>query len=117
MRLFTALRPSDEFRAALADLQNRIRAAGVTGRYPDPSNLHMTMAFIGEWPEDVTHVLPQVKHPFPITLSHLGYFPEAKVLWAGTEPSEPLDNLVKQVRHNLADAGVSLVLLSSAKRK
>ena len=37
---------------------------------------------------------------------HLGYFPEAKVLWAGTEPSEPLDNLVKQVRHNLADAGI-----------
>ena len=48
MRLFTALRPSDEFRAALADLQDRIRAAGVTGRYLDPSNLHMTMAFIGE---------------------------------------------------------------------
>lgn len=106
MRLFTALRPSDEFRAALADLQERIRTAGVTGRYTDPANLHMTMAFIGEWPEEVTQVLPQVKHPFPITLSHLGYFPEAKVLWAGTEPSEPLDNLVKQVRHNLADAGI-----------
>ena len=106
MRLFTALRPTDEFREALAGLQDRLRAAGVTGRYAAPEYLHMTMAFIGEWPTDVSGVLPKVTHPFPITLSCLGYFPEAKVLWAGTEPSPPLDQLVKRVRHNLSEAGI-----------
>ena len=59
MRLFVGIRPSEEFRAALALLQDRLRAAGVTGRYLDPSNLHLTLAFIGEWPEDVTEVLPE----------------------------------------------------------
>ena len=106
MRLFAALRPSDEFRSALAELQSRLRTTGITGQYTEPSNLHMTLAFIGEWPSDVTRVLPKVKHPFSLTLSHPGCFPKAKVLWAGTEPSEPLDRLVKQVRQNLAEAGI-----------
>ena len=106
MRLFAALRPSDEFRAALSELQNRLRAAGITGRYTEPFNFHMTLAFIGEWPADVTCFLPKIKHPFSITLSHPGCFPEAKVLWAGTEPSEPLVRLMEQVQQNLAEAGI-----------
>ena len=61
MRLFAGLRPPDAFRSALSLLQDRLRAAGVTGQYLDPSNLHMTLAFIGEWPEDVTEVLPAVE--------------------------------------------------------
>ena len=65
MRLFVGIRPSEAFRSALALLEDRLRAAGVTGRYLDASNLHMTLAFIGEWPEDpedVTAVLPEVPH-------------------------------------------------------
>ena len=106
MRLFAAIQPSPGFRSALEDLQGRLQEAGVTGKYRDASGLHMTLAFIGEWPEDVTEILPSVQKPFSITLSHLGVFPEANVLWAGTEPSEELENLAKQVRHCLADQGI-----------
>ena len=108
MRLFAAVQPSEGFRAALKDLQERLRAAGVTGRYHEPDGLHLTLAFIGEWPEDVTDVLPAVGQPFPITLSHLGVFPEANVLWAGVQPSDELDRLAKQVRHCLANNGIPL---------
>ena len=106
MRLFTAIQPSPGFRAALEDLQQRLREAGVTGRYREPDGLHLTLAFIGEWPEDITELLPVVQKPFSVTLSHLGIFPEANVLWAGVEPCEELDLLAKQVRHCLADAGI-----------
>ena len=106
MRLFAAIQPPPDFLSALADLQERLREAGVTGKYRDPSGLHMTLAFIGEWPEDVTEILPKVRRPFPVTLSRPGIFPEANVLWAGVEPSEELDLLAKQVRHCLADAGI-----------
>ena len=106
MRLFTAIQPSPGFRAALEDLQQRLREAGVTGRYREPNGLHLTLAFIGEWPEDFTELLPAVQKPFSVTLSHLGIFPEANVLWAGVEPCEELDLLAKQVRHCLADAGI-----------
>jgi len=106
MRLFVGLQPTPEFREALTQIQGRLRAAGVAGRYLDPSNLHMTLAFIGEWPDDVTELLPTVENPFPITLSYIGIFDEADVLWAGVESSKTLNNLAKRVRHDLADAGV-----------
>ena len=106
MRFFVAVRPSDDFRSALSLLQNRLRAAGVTGQYLDASNLHLTLAFIGEWPEDVTDDLPGVNKPFSLTLSHIGRFPEAKVMWAGVERSDALERLARRVRHSLAEAGI-----------
>ena len=106
MRLFAAIRPSPDFLEALEDLQGRLSNAGITGKWRAPDGLHMTLAFIGEWPEDVTDVLPVVQKPFPMTLSHLGVFPEANVLWAGVEPSGDLEHLAGRVRHSLADAGI-----------
>ncbi len=102
MRLFVGLRPAETFRAALKEAQDRLRAAGVEGRYLDPANLHLTLAFIGEWPEDVTPVLPAVTEPFEIELTGPGLFPAAKVLWAGVKPSAALDRLAGEVRDRLA---------------
>lgn len=108
MRLFVALEPAPGFRDALSRVQDRLRRAGVTGRYLDPANLHLTLAFIGEQPdpERVTALLPAVRRPFPITLGRLGVFPEAKVLWAGLRPSADLEELAGHVRQLLTDAGI-----------
>ena len=106
MRLFIGLRPGEEFRTALCLLQDRLRAAGVMAGYLAPSNLHMTLAFIGEWPENIAGLLPPVDRPFTLRLSRAGLFPEAKVVWAGVEPSEALDDLARRVRGRLEDAGI-----------
>ena len=66
----------------------------------------MTLAFIGMWPEDITGLLPSVRDPFPVTLSHLGIFPKAKVLWVGVEPSEALNSLARLVRQALTEAEI-----------
>ena len=106
MRLFVAIQPSPDFLEALKDLQGRLSDTGITGKWLEPDGLHMTLAFIGEWPEEVTDVLPVIQRPFSITLSHLGVFPESNVLWAGVEPSIDLEHLAKRVRHSLADAEI-----------
>ena len=106
MRLFVGIRPSEEFRAALSVLQSRLLSTGVAAAYLDPSNLHMTLAFIGEWPENVSGILPSVEEPFPIVLDRVGLFPGAKVIWAGVQPSDALDRLARQVRENLTAAGI-----------
>ena len=106
MRLFVGLEPTPDFRGALAEVQERLQAAGVDGRYLSPSNLHMTLAFIGEWPEDVTETLPDITEPFSITLSHLGVFTGAKVLWAGIKPSQELNDLAARVRMRLDAVGI-----------
>ncbi len=106
MRIFVALQLTPAFRDALASVQDGLRSAGVTGRYLTPANLHLTLAFIGLWTEDVTHLLPAVRQPFPLTLSHLGVFPKAHVLWAGVKPSEALNSLARQVRQALTEAEI-----------
>ena len=106
MRLFIGLQPTEAFRQALAETQNRLWAAGAMGRGLDPMNMHMTLAFIGEWPEAEGVPLPEVEEPFPIVLSHVGLFPEAKVLWAGVRPSAALEDLARRTRELLSGAGI-----------
>ena len=106
MRLFVGLKPSGEFRDALELLQSRLQNAGIAARYLDPSNLHLTLAFIGEWPESAAVPLPAVDHPFPLQLSRVGVFPEAKVIWAGVGESCALNRLAERVRNNLEESGV-----------
>ena len=106
MRLFIALEPSAGFKSALAEVQARLRAAGIGARYYGPAALHLTLAFVGQWPEDISPLLPPVEASFSLALSHLGVFPEAKVLWAGVAPSEKLDALARRVRQALDEAGI-----------
>ena len=106
MRLFVGLRPSEDFRAALASLQSGLQSAGITARYLDPSNFHLTLDFIGQWPENVSGILPAVEKPFPLELTHAGVFTGAKVIWAGVRESDALDQLAERVRNNLEKAGV-----------
>ena len=106
VRLFIGLEPTPDFRAALTEMQNRLRAAGVEGRYLSPDNLHLTLAFIGEWTTGVAECLPEVAEPFSITLSSPGVFRGAKVLWAGIEPSSRLSDLAAQVRQRLDDSDI-----------
>lgn len=106
MRLFVGLRPSDEFRARLSVLQSRLLDAGVAARYLEPSNLHLTLAFIGEWPENISGILPSLERPFTLALSRIGLFTEAKVIWAGVENSDDLNRLAERVRFCLSEAGI-----------
>ena len=106
MRLFIAIELSDEMKTALVEAQNAMYDRGVRGSFSPEENLHLTLAFIGEWPEDVTACLPPVGEPFALTLSHIGVFQRAKVLWAGVEPCPALDALAARARQNLQAAGI-----------
>ncbi len=106
MRLFIALEPSPVFRDALSLMQDHLRKAGVEGKWLSPSNLHLTLAFIGAWNEDISGLLPIIDEPFQIALTGPGIFRGAKVLWAGISPAEALGHLAKQVGKVLDANGI-----------
>ena len=107
MRLFVAVRLSDEMREALLSAQNALFDRGVRGNFTPEENLHLTLAFIGDYPDagPVLDTLEKVAfRPFALTLEGLGCFGD--LWWAGLRGSAPLEALARRVRRALAEAEI-----------
>ena len=102
MRLFVAILLSEEMRSALVSMQDDMRFQRVVGNYSPPENLHLTLAFIGDYPDPEDVPLPEFK-PFELKLSGYGSFGE--LWWAGLEKSHALEACVRRLRRGLAEAG------------
>ena len=107
MRLFIAIQLNNEMKGALTGLQGRMQRLGVRGNFTRRENLHLTLAFIGEYsdPDDVIDVLETVRFdPFSICLEGIGSF--GSLWWAGLSGSDELKALTKRLRRALAEAGI-----------
>ena len=108
MRLFIAIRFSEEILDALEEIQEDWRMQGVFGNYTKSENLHLTLAFIGEYPdpEQIREIIDQIRfEPFRLRLEGLGSFGR-RLWWAGLKESGELKSVVRQLRHLLAEADV-----------
>ncbi len=107
MRLFIAIRLSEDMREAVGCVQASILRRGVRGNYTPKENLHLTLAFIGEYhdQDQVLEVLSAVPMtPFRLTLDGIGAFGD--LWWIGLETSDDLKKYVRNLRHALAEADV-----------
>lgn len=105
MRLFIAVQLSEPMRGAISKVQDGLLRLGVRGSYTPRENLHLTLAFIGEYndPDQVLDVMCGVpSEPFELRLDGMGCFGD--LWWAGLEPSAALQGYVRQLRHALAEA-------------
>ena len=107
MRLFTAIILNEEMKDALIEAQNQMYEGGVSGKYSPEENLHLTLAFIGEYPdaEEVMDIISSVRFtPFDISLDGFGSFGET--WWAGISDCPALRAVVRRIRRALADASI-----------
>lgn len=107
MRLFTAIQLNQEMKDALTDLQISMQRQGVRGNYTRPENLHLTLAFIGEYadPDYVLDVIDRIPfEPIELKLSGIGSF--HGLWWAGIEENDALRMTVKRLRRALSEAGI-----------
>ncbi len=107
MRLFVAVKLSPGAKQLVKDTQTIFRKLGVSGNYTSEENMHVTLAFIGEYddPDKVMEALKQVSfEPFEITLGKIGRFDE--LWWMGVYKSEELEMLASKVRKALDDKGI-----------
>lgn len=111
IRLFVALELPDDLRQRLAGL-----GGGVPGaRWTEPENLHLTLRFIGEVPDDrladIDAALAGVEAPaFDLVFDGVGVFGNARsarILWAGVERNEALNHLQAKVESALVRGGVA----------
>lgn len=107
MRLFIAIQLSEEMRKALVACLHDLKKQGVEGNYVPAQNLHLTLAFIGEYrdPEQVKRILASVPLPaFRLALSEKGNF--GNILWAGVKGNQKLKTYVRDLRAALKNAGI-----------
>ncbi len=107
MRLFIALQFDDNILDALTGFQDDLKNKGVTGNFTRRENLHITLAFIGDYgnPEKVLDVLEQVEFdPVEISLKGVGSFRD--IFWAGIKDSPELAGYVRRLRRELSAQGI-----------
>ena len=107
MRLFIAIRFDDEILGALTGLQKSLRERRVTGNYTSAENLHLTLAFIGDYddPEAVLETIDRAEfRPMELALEGVGCFGD--LFWVGLADNKALKVYVKRLRRELAEAGI-----------
>lgn len=107
MRLFIAIQLNKAMRQLATAVQDTFHQFGVRGNFTPAENLHLTLAFIGEYgdPDAVLDAMESITFtPFTITMDKVGSFDE--LWWTGFEESEELETLVRKLRRAMADAGI-----------
>lgn len=103
MRLFIAINFDQNMKEALEDLQDKLKARGIRGNYTRAENLHLTLAFIGEYknPDKVLDILEGIPfEEFTLNLEDLRYFRD--MIFADIAPCPLLEKTVRELRRALA---------------
>jgi len=115
MRLFTGIDLPEEIRAKIERLLMHLRPAAHL-KWSPIYNLHLTVKFIGEWPEEKRPQLDagcrSLVHRAPIRaeVKGLGWYPNPyhpRVFWAGVGAGPELEALAKDTDAALAPLGIA----------
>lgn len=107
MRLFIAIIPDNNIKDELCMAQKRLHIQGVKGNFTTRENMHLTLAFIGEYkdPQIVSDVLLQVDlEPVRLVIDGFGTFGD--LYWIGIKEDSGLMTNVRRIRKALSDNGI-----------
>jgi 2'-5' RNA ligase len=95
LRAFLAIDPPGSLRPGLARVQEELKLSGADVRWVPVGNIHLTLKFFGQLPEDEVEPLSQAAlgvaaglPPFSLRVAGTGAFPNLKsprVVWLGLE--------------------------------
>ena len=107
MRLFIATQTGAALKAELLRIQKQMRISGVTGSYTAEQNLHMTLAFIGEY-DDPEKVISAIRasepEPAAVTLCGIGAFGD--LYYAALDADRALYGNAARLRRALDSLGI-----------
>ena len=116
VRAFVAIDISEEVRLRLAEAQRRLEATGAQLKLVEPKNIHLTVKFLGEVPEqrvgEIAEALRRAAEgvgAFDMRVSGVGVFPNLRhlrVVWAGVvDGREQAVSLIRGVDGELQRLG------------
>ncbi|HJZ39301.1 MAG TPA: RNA 2',3'-cyclic phosphodiesterase [Bacteroidales bacterium] len=114
-RLFIAvdIKPGDRLKEAIELVRKRLRKERI--KWVDPDQMHLTLSFLGDTPEEVIPQLvnglqkPMAGHiAFNLILETLGVFKsvhDPHVIWIGCRESAPFQQIKKEIDKSLPEYG------------
>lgn len=119
MRFFIALEIPEENRLAFQAIQDRLHTLIPQARLTNLEKIHLTLAFVGEQPEELKELLigvisKSVKGipPFVVTPAYIDGFPnisEPQVLWVGTKGDiDKILLIAKRITEGLEDLNLPI---------
>lgn len=109
MRLFIAIHFSKEVKSVLLTAMDELKAQAVSGDFTDPSNLHLTLAFIGESEKlaAIRGAIDRCACPtFEMAVSGAGRF--GSLYWVGIENNPKLKALAEKLQNDLRSSGFDI---------
>ncbi len=116
MRLFIALKLSQDTKDYVMDIINKLQDCSKKGKFVPLEKLHITILFLGETEvykiEQITNALEKInEEPFIISLSNIGKFKRNRkgcLYWLGVENRSSLIRIHHQLYNDLKHQGFSL---------
>ena len=127
MRLFVAVNLNSAVKKQLLEIQARLRSQCTRGNFTRPENLHLTLAFLGETPEEKVPSLLKIIDktindaqtlaialPFEISFTHTGCFSHShkELWWVGADENclgiRGLKAIHGDLINRFLDAGISV---------
>ena len=115
--LFIALLLPEEAKRHLGELLTDLKPRGRGVKWVVPKNLHLTLKFIGDRPqEDVEVIADRLssaiagQNKFPVTFKKCGGFPSLRaprVLWVGLDGAQPAATMAVQIDEALVPLGIA----------
>lgn len=115
IRSFVGLELNEEVRRNIIDLMTELRRTKAPVKWVEPENLHLTLKFLGDVPEDLLdavkatlHSVAQGTPEFSFRVEGTGGFPNLRrprVLWVGVVPETSLMRLQESVETALKALG------------
>jgi 2'-5' RNA ligase len=117
MRTFIAIELPQDIKDAISRLQSKLKASGADVKWVAPTNIHLTLKFLGEIDEKtkdaVSDIIKEiaVNTPcFTIKLGEIGAFPRIqspRVIWIGlSEGHEQTKTIVDHLKSELEECGI-----------
>lgn len=118
LRSFIAIPLPKPLQRDIAGLQAQLRQQLPQLKTPRAENLHLTLHFLGDQPEELLAKIGQLmlsigrkSRDFHIDLEGLGVFPNRKrprILWLGIKPEQALQQLYQNLASGLLELGVTI---------